>query len=283
MGNILLRFINLILYFFYALNLKLKKSTYSVKTTILKSSISDDGVYPTFCLEASKNSKIFKSFRRHPDYRAILEHVTYQQGLDYIKEIDRLEHSYKIKGIESKIGNPFMYLYKDFGWISPTTLRYVKVFAEINSIFGKNTCKSICEVGGGYGGQARIFSIYQNIDKYVIYDLPEVNLLVDRFIQQSLGDENIFSRTDEKIQEDYFDLFISNYAFSELNKSLQDTYMVEVISKSIRGYITFNYIHKNPETGYTADEISNRIPNSEIIFEKPLTHNRNVIIIWGHR
>ena len=77
------------------------------------------------------------------------------------------------------------------------------------------------------------------------------------------------------------DLFISNYAFSELNKVSQDTYIEKVLKNSKRGFMLYNHIHENPETGYTALEILKKIPGSTLFAEEPLTFLGNVIVAWG--
>ena len=90
----------------------------------------------------------------------------------------------------------------------------------------------------------------------------------------------------EEIAEEY-DLVISNYAFSELPKSLQIKYIEKVLIKSKRGYITMN-------SGYGKDnlrsfkkmsiqEIRDHLPNTTLLKEEPLTYEYNYILIWGNK
>ena len=79
------------------------------------------------------------------------------------------------------------------------------------------------------------------------------------------------------------DLVISNYAFSELTRSVQEIYLQNLILKSARGYITWNSLSERELSGYNLAELIRLIPNSQIIPERPYTGSGNVIIIWGHK
>ena len=78
-----------------------------------------------------------------------------------------------------------------------------------------------------------------------------------------------------------YDLVISNYAFTELTREIQDVYLKKIILNSKKGYITYNDISPESFKSYKKEELLKIIPNSRIIDEKPLTHERNCIIIWG--
>ena len=80
-----------------------------------------------------------------------------------------------------------------------------------------------------------------------------------------------------------YDLLISNYAFSELPRSIQDVYLKKIILNSKRGYITYNEIVPESFNSYKKEELLNVIPNSFIIEERPITHENNCIIIWGDK
>lgn len=248
-----------------------------------KTSISEATDYPNFCKSASKDDQVFRNFRNQKEYMAILEHVTFEQGLDYINEIKKLNiTNINFFDVETPIGGPLAFNYEGYGQVSPTTLRYLKVYLEISKIFNNKTINSFCEIGAGYGGQARIFSLYSDIRNYVIYDLPEVKLLIEKFLLLTLKSHNIEVRSYKELQNEKFDLVISNYAFSELKKNLQDRYLKNVIERASCGYMTYNDIYPYRGYGYTVEEIAMRIPGSEIIEEKPLTSEGNCILIWGH-
>ena len=79
-----------------------------------------------------------------------------------------------------------------------------------------------------------------------------------------------------------YDFVISNYAFSELVRDIQDIYLNRVILRSRAGYITWNTLSYEELNGYSLEELLEKIPGSRVIAEEPLTKENNCIIVWGH-
>jgi hypothetical protein len=105
-----------------------------------KSSISDNGQYPILVQEALTNETLFNSFKRHPWYTPILEHVSYDDGIKYLDVIKK-EYAFLLNNIDKyktndSVGNPIMHSYSELGSMSPTTLRYMKVLGDIVNNFG---------------------------------------------------------------------------------------------------------------------------------------------------
>jgi len=215
--------------------------------------------------DAVINETVFQSFKRDKEFTHILEHVSYQQGIQYIKFINQLIHDNKFehlmwnKYIENDIyGNPIKF---DFSTqlndiknintkhISPTTLRYIcfglQLYIYIKQL-GKNEI-SIIEVGGGYGGQCKIlFDICKqfniNIKKYTIIDLESMSKLQKKYLDK-LNVKNIITLSNmeclNKLDESY-DLFISNYALGEFTTDVQDFYIKNVLNRCNNYFITWN-------------------------------------------
>ena len=82
-----------------------------------------------------------------------------------------------------------------------------------------------------------------------------------------------------------WDVVISNYAFSELHRDLQLSYIERVIANSKSGYIIMNSGRSNitgrSEGKLRLDEIRNYIPNLQVKEEVPLTGPDNYIIYWN--
>lgn len=276
-----LKFRRFVFSFFFLRSLpkKYRQDELSVK----KTSFSDGTSYVKVCHICLIDNSVYSNFRRYQEYREILEHVTYKQGLEYLK-IAKNNPNYRIlfengKSI-NKIGNPINFYYPKIGVSSPTTLRYLKVLCDLITIFGDLNGKSISEIGIGFGGQAHMIMSNFSVNQYQLYDLSPVNKLA----QKVLNDLGIESRMkfidDQNLINDNSDLVISNYAFSELTRATQQLYLEKVIKKSKSGYITWNDISEKYLDGYSLSEFINLIPNARVFEEYPLTARNNKIIVW---
>lgn len=258
-----------------------------------KTSMSDDNIYPALCYAASENEDFFRYFRRNYIYNKILEHVPKSMGQDYL---DIIEKKSRVKFSDSDwdnftkndlYGKPKSYSYiinERTRVVSPTTLRYVKVLQDIITLFDVEKIKNIAEIGVGYAGECRILTSYFSISKYSLFDLPEVLGLSRRYLNMFGNMDKISFVDGTKIMvEDDYDFVISNYAFSELVRDVQNIYLDKVILKSKAGYITWNSLSYDVLDGYSLDELLKLIPGSSVIAEEPLTAPNNCIIIWGNK
>ena len=184
---------------------------------------------------------------------------------------------------QNRIGNPILKNFNGIGKTSPTSLRYLKVLTDLETLFGNLKGMNIAEIGAGFGGQAHAITSNFEIAKYSIFDLPEVNRLINKFLASLINIDNfVFVDGRGDLGPNLkFDLVISNYAFSELNRETQEKYLNGVLLNSERGYITWNELSFRSMNGFSKEELQGLIPNSFIIPEEPLTYPNNAIIAWG--
>ena len=267
--------------------LKCKALSRRSSQRIGNSSISDSGLFPAFCFLASNDDRIFRRFRRSLIYRVILEHVNIDQGLEYLKEIEqggRMLDQLRPLLEKDTIGGPIRYQYRSYGFVSPSTLRYIKVATDLGNLFGPLDGLKIAEIGVGYGGQCRVVCTVWPVRTYVLFDLPEVLALSHRFLEESDVDRSAISERDGRNpQSDDVDLIISNYAFSELRREVQEQYFEQVIKRASRGYVTYNPLTPPGFQLLTAYEFAEKIPGALVLPETPKTHDGNVIVVWGSK
>lgn len=251
----------------------------------MRSSISDNLSYTLFCEKAANDDAVFNNFKRNNAYRRVLEHVPYRQGIKYLsiitdenpRLIDFLE---KFKE-NDQYGNPIKYNFSNIGYFSPTTLRYIKVLSDLIKEFGSLEKMRIIEIGGGYGGQCKIISDVFDFDTYTLVDLEPCLSLARKYLDK-LGVKNVnYCTSNNLLENQNYDLVISNYAFSECTITLQDIYFEKIISQSFRGYMTCNSINLFfGINSYTKKAIINKINNSKILPERPLTWLGNLVLMW---
>ena len=219
--------------------------------------------YLNVCNYAANSDEFFKQFKSHPAYRHVLEHVSYEEGKEYLKEID-IDYLDKLDEVKENdsLGSPVIYEYPSVGEISPTTIRYIKNTSDIINKFG-NSFDSIVEIGGGYGGLCKVLSSFIKFEQYLLLDLEECNLLSRKYLSHfNLPTLSYRSEEIDEIDEN-FDLLISNYAFSECHKEVQQDYIERFIKKSNNFYIMHNNFHLELGT----------IPHEQFVEIMSDTHN----------
>jgi putative sugar O-methyltransferase len=230
---------------------------------------------------------IFSNFRQNAIYREILEHVDEKTGQLYLYEIEKINKELlksidKIK--ENDIyGNPDIYEYEHIGKICPSTLRYTKVLADLLNIFNSLDELKIVEIGVGYGGQCRIINSTCKPKEYKLIDIKPALLLAQCYLDGYILPSVMKYKTMNELYKENYDLIISNYAFTELRREIQDVYLEKVILNSKCGYITYNEITPDEFRAYKKDELIRIIPNSYIIEEIPQTYQKNCIIVWNNK
>lgn len=120
-----------------------------------------------------------------------------------------------------------------YGNISASTLRYMYSAYDISNIFGKNL-NIVGEIGVGFGGLCNILSIFNKIEKYKFYDLPEVISFATEY-NKKLDNTNIVVESNL-----IHDVLISEFCFSEFDDILMQEYYNNVILKSKNIYLLMN-------------------------------------------
>ena len=207
--------------------------------------LQDSAVMPYLqaCRAAAQGSDFFRNFKSHPAYRHVLEHVSYEEGQQYLDEI-KIDYKDKLDEIKENdaLGTPVTCTYDGVGTISPTTVRYLKNTSDIVTKFG-TSFNSIVEIGGGYGGLCKVLSSFVDFEQYLLLDLEECNMLSRKYL--SHFDLPTMSYQAEEIVEleDRFDLLISNYALSECNRETQMMYIERFVKNSDKFYLMHNNFH----------------------------------------
>ena len=258
-------------------------------------SVFDNEWYPEFCYFASRHDDVFKNFKRNPVYTRVVEYLSPEVGqacFEYIMRSRTLrlsEDEWQFFLRNDSVGNPFIAEYSAGDWNvigSPSTLRYIKVLVDIVSLFDVDNFKTVTEIGVGYGGQCRVLMSALPLERYNLIDLPEVLALTEKFLTalNLTGDIRYIDGT-HLYGDTPCDFFISDYAFSELARPVQDMYFEKVVSKAKAGYVTWDgdfFAGYGMYSGYTLDEFVAKIPSAKVFPEFPITTSPdNRLVVWG--
>jgi hypothetical protein len=203
------------------------------------------------------NEILNSNFKSTNQYNCILEHVSYELGVQYLKLIENEFSNIKQDDViffikqNDKYGCPNIanFTCKDGKIIScsPTSLRYVYHSLIILEHFKKTNLTSIVEVGCGYGGLFLAICYFSKllnikIDNYYIIDFPEVCNLIDNYLKINAEFVNInyslhnCNEYGKNIAER--DLFlISNYCFTEISVENRNNYIFNLFEKIKNGFI----------------------------------------------
>jgi hypothetical protein len=231
------------------------------------------------------------NFKSNPHYNGILEHVSYDLGLQYLTLIETefpditYENLIGFINMNDKYGCPnknmFLFQFTHIIECSPTTLRYVYHALTILNHFKETCCENMVEVGCGYGGlclSIQYFSRLQNITikNYHLVDLPVVCNLIQNYLQ--IHSSNLYSTIRVHSSETYGKnitdtklFFISNYCFTEVEEHHNKQYCDFLLPLTQHGFITW----QNGGNGgsYPIENSSSIIKKTikNIIEEKPQT------------
>lgn len=254
------------------------------KEQTLLTSLTDNIDYPDFCLKASLDSSIFKDFRRNEIYNIALEHDSFEQGLEYLEAIQNSSSNVLSKLDEIRkndnIGNPRVFNYEGIGTVAPPTIRYLKILSDLESEFGSLDNFNICEIGVGYGGLCRIISSYFKVKSYCLVDLKPVLMLAQKYLDHYVLNTTLSYKTMHELQKDSYDLVISNYAFTEMRREIQNIYLEKVILSSSKGYITYNQMNPKDFNSYTKEELIKMIPSIKVMNEVGILDADDCILVW---
>lgn len=198
--------------------------------------------YREVCRDAILDDAIFQNFR---SIKAYFDAVECGQGGEFAHYIKSHATPKTLSLIPEfrkldLYGNPVRNDISEFGLFSGTTLRYILFADHISRLFDLPQDYTVVEIGAGFGGQAYVLSQLHPFSQYYIYDLPEVEMLIDKMMS-ILSVSNV-SCLDAYVELplDRVDLFISNYALSECDRETQLDYFKRVVVKAKRGYMLFN-------------------------------------------
>ena len=132
-------------------------------------------------------------------------------------------------------------------------------------MFGSLKTMNVAEIGAGYGGQAAAIHCIDGFASYTVFDLPEASSLAQRY-SKAVGFEIVVGDLESEPRKAY-DLVISNYALSEIPKSIQVAYLDKIVRRTPRGYMLWNQQRFSSifdEGIFTAEDIAAMVPSGHI-------------------
>lgn len=191
--------------------------------------------YLAACKKAATDDEAFKVFRREPHITTIIENGNEEIASLTMQRLYKhpiLNRMHRFITSE-EVGDPVLH-----NGISPTTARYIYTTMILERLVGSISDYHIFEIGGGYGGLAKIIHDYQHPDTYAIFDLPEVQLLQERFLKEF----KIKAYYPAKTTNHPCSLLIAWCSWSELDLETRKSYLPMIASaRHILFCCNYNY------------------------------------------
>lgn len=243
--------------------------------------------YEDACAEAVRNETIFDSFRREMPFLRLYENIDQEKAKNFLENAlalaPELKSSLDIFRTNDACGGPVTYALKRFGSFSGATARYIYCLAEMIQLFGSLEGKNIIEIGGGYGGQAKIITDYFAVNSYVIVDLPSAAALTRKYLNSfsSRPIQVIENNRLEDLARQSWDLVVSNYAFALFDRETQMYYIEAILKNAKRGFLKCPFLTEL-DTGprISRPQLMSSLPQGEWMPHFPPNPAAG-LFIWG--
>jgi hypothetical protein len=206
-------------------------------------SISGTMDWPRACAALASGALTSKNFRRIHAVRQVVETLGPVDGRHFARWIRDSAPGYltdkRVAAIDAW-GNPIRWPAACLGTpraFSPTTLRFLAHALWLKKEGFVKEGGTVVEIGVGFGGLAAMNAIVSNATTIMI-DLPPVAKAA-MLQMRELGLGNFASNDQSKATAGDV-CFISNYAFTELSREMQDAYVDVFIRHAERGVILSN-------------------------------------------
>jgi putative sugar O-methyltransferase len=259
-------------------------------------------------------NEAFGVFKSNAHYTSIVGMSSPSQAEEWVKRIREKEQVHRrIEQFKQNdiVGKPALFDSKEYGLISPNTLRYINSLCDIHENFGNLNDKDIVEIGVGYGGLCHILSTFYELNSYRLVDLPNVVLLATKYLNQLGVDNIVIERNTEEVnliwedegakeelklsitetvnknrrmvsvdlQPPSFDLFISEFCLSEMDDEKIDNLYDQYIQFSKNIYIFSNLWDEDRK-----EKLLNKLCEKfdiTLLNEFPIDPNHDNYIIMG--
>lgn len=206
-------------------------------------SVSGTMDWPRACAALANGTWTSKNFRKTHAVRQVVETLGPVDGRYFSKWIRDNAPEYltdrRVAAIDAW-GDPIRWPAALLGTprtFSPTTLRFLAHALWLKREGFVKEGGTVVEIGVGFGGLAAMNAIVSRATTIMIDLPPVIDAAMLQMNELGLGK---FASIDHAKAADHDACFISNYAFTELSRDMQDTYADQFIRHSHRGVILSN-------------------------------------------
>lgn len=203
--------------------------------------VNQGDVFFQTCVNIVNDNNLFASFKTNPIFCVFIGNDvrTKQQSEKFLENIlpSILKDIEKYR-TNDLIGNPPLHYFEGLGKVSSGTLYFLSILSRILNNFDNLNTYRICEIGSGYGGQAKIILDY-GVSQYTCIDDFRTLSLAKKYLD-FFKYPNVEFKTIKEIDDNQYDLVISNWCLSEFDDEGIDFYLNTIIKNSKNAYFEMN-------------------------------------------
>lgn len=252
--------------------------------------IYDQPVFATMTLQAVHDEEMFSHFKQDPFFNLLWENLPPEEGHAWLLKIKE-QFPYLIEKFNTfrendKIGAPRVYPFEEIGLFSPTTLRTVAIAGDIHQKIGDLSHLRIVQIGAGCGSLCKILKDISGFDTYILVDLPEQLSLAKKCLTHwGIIERVLFITPEELPQKVPCDLVISDWSFSEFNRSYQKRFCDRIFSHSRSGYLLGHIFPKHyGVVTWKVEELKEKLKKTGNFsvweIQEPSNDQENYFIYW---
>jgi len=245
--------------------------------------------YLETCARAASDTEFFADFRRSQIIVRIIEGNKDDRWqdpegfIDYVvRNNPELIPYFPAFRTSDDLGGPILCTLEPHGKFSCATTRYVYHLAMMKNLFATLDGMRIVEIGPGYGGECKIIHDVFRPASYTLVDLPAPLMLAMTFLENFGLDEIQYLTMEELADTAEYDLVISQYAFTECRKEVEQIYLDKILKNARCGYLLCNWM--TADVGFqqlSKEELLSSIPGSRDLPHFPAQEG-SFTMAWGH-
>lgn len=252
-------------------------------------SLTDNDLMRECCQMAVKHELAWHSFRSLPGFLYAMENFSPEAAKAVIEAVPHTD--LKPELFASDLGKPPTVALPDGRHISPSMLRYSAISRDMGKRFQMHGA-NIVEIGCGFGGQCKVIRTHYERGAYLCVDTPYMVEVASKYLAHfaETKDVGILESTSfrtpphETFLKGLNAICVSNYAFSELDDSVQELYFENLVRRCPRGFFIWNE-PPTPFDSWTMEEFCEKLKalgRVVTIEDEPVKTGEGIKLVrWG--
>ena len=205
--------------------------------------------YIRTCEAAAESPRELKRFRSRLSFKVVASPVSPICGKKLLRLLRKHAswsvalHSAALRAAKAldTVGSPFLYNYgPGIGLMDPLSLRNLWYCMDMLRHFGSMKGWRVAEIGGSFGGLAKLLLDVAEVASVTVFELPQVKKLQFAYLRALGTNMSRVASPGSNLASEKYDLVVSLFCLSELSTAAQEMYATQILLPSSHIYVTSN-------------------------------------------